>query len=551
MTTEFSVLAFIAIAFLLGYFVGRSSRDSSSTMPSPDRSVTHPNQRGNRGDDKSKAHPLTTPDDTTESTSTVMSSITPAALSYKGIVYSPAPIVRLPQSTSVTGALHKQLSALDLSTIEIQRTPEFDKAIGLIESKSPCVFVTGEAGTGKSTLLKYFAANTKKRIVVLAPTGVAALNVGGQTIHSFFQFPPGPINNIEELPRKGELLRSLDSVVIDEISMVRADLLDAVDKSLRINRGQPLKPFGGVQMIFFGDLFQLPPVVTQTEEGQFFSQYYGSPYFFDAHVFEALEIALIKLTTIYRQSDVLFMEILNHLRVKRIHDHHLLALNRRVIPNFEPPPSEGYIVLTTTNRRADDKNIRELEKLPLPETAYQASVEGEFSEKQYPTDYRIRLRQGAQVMFLNNDMGRRWVNGTIGIVEKVSDNSVFVRIPTPLGQPDRICEVGRHTWNISRYRINHTTRALESELIGSFTQFPLRLAWAITIHKSQGKTLDKAIIDFSGGTFAHGQAYVALSRCSTLEGMVLKTQIRKQDIIVDMRVFRFIEQLAQQQARVK
>lgn len=444
---------------------------------------------------------------------------------------------------------HQQLSSLDLGTIDLKISPEFESTITLLESNTPCVFVTGEAGTGKSTLLKYFVANTKKRVVVVAPTGVAALNIGGQTIHSFFRFPPGPINQIEKTPYKGEMFRAIDTLIIDEISMVRADLLDAIDQCLRINLDCPDKPFGGLQMVFFGDLFQLPPVVREHEEGAFFSQYYKSPYFFDAHVFDNLDINIIKLKTIYRQSDPLFMDALQHIRVNRIRAEHLEVLNRRVNISFNAGAEEGYIMLTTTNKRADVKNQNELQKLPFPEMVCQAMVYGDFAEKQYPTDYRLRLRRGAQVMFLNNDIEKRWVNGTQGIVEDLRDDCIVVRIPTISGQPDLICEVGRYTWNVVRYQINHQNRTLESEIIGSFTQFPLRLAWAITIHKCQGKTLNRAIIDFSGGTFAHGQAYVAISRCSSLDGMVLRKPISPTDIVVDPRVFNFINKLNRQQVR--
>src|SRR5258706_228529 len=347
---------------------------------------------------------------------------------------------------NIQTVFHKQLSALELSTIDVQHTSEFDSAVALLESDAPCIFITGEAGTGKSTLLKYFVANTQKRVVLVAPTGVAALNIGGQTIHSFFRFPPGPINQIEKLPYKGEILRAIDMLIIDEISMVRADLLDAIDQFLRLNLDQPEKPFGGLQVAFFGDLFQLPPVVRESEEGQFFSQYYRSPYFFDAHVFNSLEISLIKLMAIYRQSDPRFMDALKHIRINRIHTEHLEMLNQRVRVNFDSSVEGGYITLTTTNHRADEKNQRELRRLPATGMGYQASLQGDVA-------------------------------------------------------------------------------------------------------KSQGKTLDRAIIDFSGGTFAHGQAYVAISRLSSLDGMILKTPIRATDIIVDSRVFQFINRLTQRQAQ--
>ena len=466
------------------------------------------------------------------------------ALSGGAAVISPPSIVAYPTAEKPSQLLHQRLGGLDLSTIDVQRTPEWDSALGLLAGDTPCVFITGVAGTGKSTILRYFVTNTNKRVAVLAPTGVAALNVGGQTIHSFFRFPAGAINKIEEIPHRGELFRAIDTFVIDEISMVRADLLDAVDQSLRINRRQPDVPFGGAQMVFIGDLFQLEPVVRETEEGEYFSQYYRSPFFFDAKVLAQLQMSLVKLKTVYRQKDPLFMEILAHIRTGQIRDSDLQRLNERVIPHFEPSSNDAYIELTTTNRQAENRNHLELSKLPSPERRFQGSVTGEFAERQYPTDLVLRLRADSQVMLINNDVGKRWVNGTVAIVEALGDDFITVRIPTPPGQPDRLCEISQHTWDVCRYRINHETRQLESEIVGSFSQFPLKLAWAITVHKSQGKTLDRAIIDMSGGTFAHGQAYVALSRCATLEGLVLRTPFRRRGAIVDPRVFKFMEAIS-------
>lgn len=485
------------------------------------------------------------------SNTTAALSASPSTSEPEQVIISPPSRVSPPAATDSDQLLHQRLGALDISTIEIQHTADWDRALELAEESTPCLFITGVAGTGKSTLLKYFVTKTSKRAVVLAPTGVAALNVGGQTIHSFFRFPPGPIEHIERVSMRGELFSSLDAVVIDEISMVRADLLDAVDESMRINCGRPNSPFGGAQMIFIGDLFQLQPVVREREEGEYFTQYYESPFFFDANVFSDLDISLFKLTTVYRQTDPVFMGLLNRIRINKMRESDLLILNSRVEASFEPPPDLGYIELTTTNRMADVKNSSELQKLPTPEREYTATVTGQFRESQYPTDLRLKLRIGAQVMMLNNDVGRRWVNGTVALVQELSDETITVRVPTPPGQPDRICEVGKHTWDISQYRINHQTGKLESEVVGSFKQLPLRLAWAITIHKSQGKTLDRAVIDMSRGTFAHGQAYVGLSRCATLEGLVLRAPLRRRDVKVDPRVFRFMDAISRKSVTVE
>ncbi len=428
---------------------------------------------------------------------------------------------------------------------KLEITDEFQFAIDAMEKTHNCIFVTGEAGTGKSTLLKYFIKTTKKKIVVIAPTGVAAMNVGGQTIHSFFKFPPRPITASDiKVSSQGELCKVLGAIIIDEISMVRADLLDGIDKFLRLNGRDFTKPFGGIQLIFFGDLFQLPPIVSTLTEGQFFGQYYKSPYFFDAHVFSEININVIKLKQVYRQRETTFVEILNRIRTGRYTDIDLQKLNERYDSRFEPTDGDGYITLTTTNKLADAKNRGELEKLSTKEYTYVGIVEGDFDPKSYPADLVLGLKVGAQVMFVKNDSERRWVNGTVGFIEELSDNKIIVRIPTPIDQPPLIHEIKQQTWKVISYRLNHTSRSIDSDVVGSFTQYPLRSAWAITIHKSQGRTFDKVVINLGSGAFAHGQAYVALSRCILLNNMVLKQRLRRQDIIIDGKVFGFLEKLS-------
>jgi ATP-dependent exoDNAse (exonuclease V) alpha subunit len=446
--------------------------------------------------------------------------------------------------SSPSELLHKRLGAIDISSIQIEHTPEWDKALELMESNAKYIYITGEAGTGKSTLLRYFVSKSQKSIVILAPTGIAAINVGGQTIHSFFKFPPRPDITIIKLPELSGLIKVINTIIIDEISMVRADLLDSVDKSLRVQCNTIDLPFGGKQMIFIGDLFQLPPVVTEQEEGQYFSQYYRSPFFFDAHTFKHVKIDMIKLNKIYRQIDPKFMGILNDIRINRISDDDLSYINQRVNPTFDPHHNDGYIELTTTNRSADFKNNTELMKMPEPEYQYVGEIVGKYNPKQCPTDLILKLRIGAQVMLVKNDINKRWVNGTIAYIDSLDKENIVIRIPASPGQPDRICDAHKVTWEINEYNINHTTQQLESNIVGTFTQYPIKLAWSITIHKGQGKTLDKVIIDLSGGTFAHGQAYVALSRCSSLEGLILRSPIKKKDILVDPRVFGFMDAIS-------
>jgi len=427
----------------------------------------------------------------------------------------------------------------------LQLNDDFRHALDLLEKNESNLFITGKAGTGKSTLLQLFRSTSRKKMVVLAPTGVAALNVQGQTIHSFFGFPPRivtPSEAARKVTRK-DLLRmyqNLEVLVIDEISMVRADLLDGMDRFLRVNR-ENYRPFGGVQVVFFGDLFQLPPVVTRDPvEASYFSEYYESPYFFSGKIFQDADFQLesLELRKVYRQESRHFLRLLEAVRVNELDYDDLDDLNERYEPGFVV--SEGYITLCARNATADKINQRELSQLESPEHEFIAEVKGQFDPGLYPTDFGLRLRKGAQVMFVRNDLEeRQFVNGTIGKITQLTEKSIVVETETAEGKMRRI-EVSRAEWEIIRYK-GGATGGLETEVVGSFSQYPLRLAWAITIHKSQGKTFDRVLIDLGGGAFEHGQLYVALSRCRTLEGVVLRQRIRPQDVITDDRVVEFYE----------
>lgn len=437
--------------------------------------------------------------------------------------------------------------------------PIFTQALELMEDTRSNVFITGRAGTGKSTLLNYFRKHTKKNVVVLAPTGVAAVNISGQTIHSFFHFKPditkAKVKKIKVAP--GDTIYSkLDAIVIDEISMVRADLLDCVDLFLRLHGPSRKKPFGGVQMIFIGDLYQLPPVTT-SDESKAFAEHYQSPYFFSAHVISPpqqdllgesdFKMEFIELQKIYRQSDSNFIALLNAIRNNTAGAAEFAALNKRHDPQFVSPADELYITLTTTNRLADEINAKEVERLEGEERVYRGSIEGKFDNKYLPTDVDLRVKVGAQIMMLNNDSQGRWINGTIGEIigidssecPKGGTDSLLIELETG----DTV-QVNQHQWDIYQFSFNEKAKQIESETVGSFLQYPLRLAWAVTIHKSQGKTFERVIVDIGNGTFSPGQLYVALSRATTLEGLVLKRQLSPRHVWLDKEVGRFIEGIA-------
>lgn len=426
--------------------------------------------------------------------------------------------------------------------IELNR--EFKKALHFMEETDKHLFITGRAGTGKSTLLEYFRDKTEKNIAVLAPTGVAAVNICGQTIHSFFKFgpdiTPSKVRKEYHNRDRDELYKKLDAIIIDEISMVRADLLDCVDQFLRQNAKSKKKPFGGIQMIFIGDLYQLPPVVTGPEK-MAFKTLYESPYFFAAHVLQSINLKLIELKKIYRQKDETFIEILNAIRNKTVKERHLDTLNKKINPKFNPRKNEFYIYLTPTNKLADSINNKRLERLPGEVFNAQGTIDGQFKKNALPTKLNLNLKIGAQVMLVNNDRQGRWINGTVGQVIDFEEDTdyknpiVWVRLENGEEEP-----VLPHTWEMFEFFVDSKNGKLSSQTTGSFTQYPLRLAWAITIHKSQGKTFEHVILDIGRGAFTHGQTYVALSRCTSLEGLVLKKPLQKKHIWMDWRVVNFL-----------
>ena len=425
------------------------------------------------------------------------------------------------------------------------KNPELELAFNFINKTDRNLFITGKAGTGKTTFLHKIKNESLKRMVIVAPTGVAAINAKGVTIHSFFQMPFGPIlpNQIANTNQqrkfsktKIDIIKSLDLVIIDEISMVRADLLDGIDQVLRRYKNKS-KIFGGAQVLMIGDLQQLAPVV-KPNEWSLLRNYYETVYFFSSKAFLEANVVSIELKHIYRQKNENFITILNEIRNNQLSKSSEQILNKRYNPSFSPSKEEGYITLTTHNRRANAINESELNKLKNKSYFFDAEVSGKFNENSFPNDEKLELKVGAQVMFIKNDSSpeKRYYNGKIGIITNISRENVTVQCANEL---DEII-TEREEWNNINYSINEETKEIKEDLVGSFTQIPLRLAWAITIHKSQGLTFDKAIID-AEASFAHGQTYVALSRCTSLEGLVLKTPITSNAIINDTTVATFTE----------
>lgn len=439
----------------------------------------------------------------------------------------------------------------------------FQLASDYINGTRQPVFLTGRAGTGKTTFLKHIKNTTPKQHVVLAPTGVAAINAGGTTIHSFFQLPFAPfipaglqgfnsptysadgepdvqnahslIKRIKFSKEKRELLQGLELLIIDEISMVRADVLDAIDTVLRYFRHRPHEPFGGVQMLFIGDMFQLPPVVPN-HEWDMLREFYSSPFFFDCMALKQNEPVYIELQKIYRQTDQSFIDVLNQVRNNNLDGDGFELLHSRYQPGFVAKKRDNFVTLSTHNAKADAINETELMALSGKAQSYAAEIQGEFSEKSYPADPLLVLKPGAQVMFIKNDLAkpRRFYNGKIGVVKSLEDDSIEVQCP----DDDFAIKLGREAWTNVQYSLNRQEQRIDEKELGSFRQFPLRLAWAITIHKSQGLTFEKAIID-AGNAFAAGQVYVALSRCTSLEGLVLRSQIPATAVFTDPRIVAF------------
>ncbi len=434
--------------------------------------------------------------------------------------------------------MKQDLNLKPLEALDIELNEKFLESLSLMENSYKNIFITGRAGTGKTTLLDCFRKITKKKIAVLAPTGVAALNVNGQTIHSFFRFQPDiTLNSVKYLINQ-KMYGVIDAVIIDEISMVRADLLDCIDKFLRLNGKDENKPFGGVQMIFIGDLYQLPPIVKE-KESEIFQKHYKSRYFFDSKVFDKISLEFIELEKIYRQKDQKFINLLNAVRNRSVTEDDIDEINKRVDPSFEPSNDEFYINLTTTNELSNMINEKELSKIEAKLFSFKGEIKGKFDKSSFPTEIDLKIKVGSQVMLLNNDSGHRWVNGTIGKVIDIKKDKKEEVIVLELLNGNNV-NVSKHTWDIYKLYYDAQKKSLDSDTIGSFTQYPLRLAWAVTIHKGQGKTFDKVIIDIGHGTFAHGQVYVALSRCTSLNGIILKKPIRKNHIFMDWKITDFL-----------
>lgn len=403
---------------------------------------------------------------------------------------------------------------------------ELDVARFIVEKTDMSLFLTGKAGTGKTTFLREVVRYTKKKCIVLAPTGIAAVNAGAMTIHSFFQFGLGPFVQGVIEPKsdfrinksKLELIRHLQLLIIDEVSMVRADLMDHIDVELRRIRRNS-KPFGGVQLLMIGDLQQLPPIAHGGED-ELLRQYYKTLYFFSSSALKSMKYSCIELKNVYRQTDRHFIDILNHARNCTLTSQDISDLNARYVPGFSPKPEDGYIRLMTHNRQVDYVNETELEKLDSKPYTFVAAVTGTFPEESYPTADSLTLKKGAQVMFIKNDPERRFINGTLGEVKSIDKNSIAVR----LAESGTVIDVEPMEWQNIRYQFDEESKEISSKQIGRFKQYPLKAAWAITVHKSQGLTFDKAIIDVHAA-FSPGQAYVALSRCRTLDGLVLSSPV--------------------------
>ena len=442
----------------------------------------------------------------------------------------------------------------ELQNIDLNN-PEFQDAWDVLQHTHRSVFLTGKAGTGKSTFLKYIRDNTKKKTVVLAPTGIAAVNVGGQTMHSFFKIPFKPMvpddpdyanparmrKMLRYTKEKVKLIQQLELIIIDEISMVRADIIDFVDRVLRVYSGNMREPFGGKQLLFVGDIFQLEPVVTH-DTRDILRRYYRNFFFFNARAFEQINLVPIELRKIYRQSDSDFIVLLDRVRINRATPADMSHLNQRCNPDYQEVNGEFAITLATRRDTVDSINDEHMKALKTPEFVYEGVIEGDFPENSLPTAFQLALKEGAQVIFIRNDKQGRWCNGTIGRVTRLSDQSVYVALENGAEM-----QVEWEIWENMQYSYNEKEKKVEEKVLGSFSQLPLKPAWALTVHRSQGLTFSRVVIDFAGGAFTGGQTYVALSRCTSLEGITLLKPLSDRDIIVNPAVVEFSRQFNNRQ----
>ncbi len=427
------------------------------------------------------------------------------------------------QKSASSGYVLKKNFDLSLPD-DLELSDEFVTGFNAIEKTKKNLYITGEAGTGKTTLLKYFRQNTKKNFIVLAPTGIAAINSHGQTIHSFFKLPPKLVqkDHVRKVYKARHIFERLELLIVDEASMMRADLMDGIDHALRVNKERPRKPFGGVQVVLFGDLFQLSPIVDR-EMASVYNDLYETPYFFSAKVFQEVKFHHFNLKKIYRQKEQAFKGLLNKIRNRSVTDDEMKLLNSCVNPAL-CETAHDCITLTPTNAAANAINMTRLGNLRGKEFSYDAGINGEFDQSSYPAETELRLKIGAQVLMIRNDPEKRWVNGSIGEVVDLDEDSVEVRIG------DETHSVEATTWEKIKYRYDEDEDKIAEDVVGSFQQYPIKLAWAITIHKSQGLTFDKLIIDLDHGAFTHGQVYVALSRCRSFEGMLLRRLVKHRAI---------------------